>query len=109
MSSRHRRLSKPIDALMRCISSAGPPPNLPPHISCVCFFSVTAWALPRVRAVVKRSEPVVRALVVRLGAGEGIDAIIFRVAAVALHPVPADPVRGFRLDQRLPKLGILDG
>ena len=53
-------------------------------------------------------ESVVAPLVVRLGAGERVNAIVFRVAAVAFDPMPFDPMprRGF--DELLPKLGILD-
>src|SRR5690348_6034283 len=34
MSSRHKRLSKPIEALMRVISASGPLPNRPPQVRC---------------------------------------------------------------------------
>jgi hypothetical protein len=43
---------------------------------------------------------VVAALVVGLGARKGIDAIVFRVPAVPLDPMPLDSVRRRRFDQR---------
>ena len=48
------------------------------------------------------------ALVVSLGAREGIDAIVFRVPAMPLDPMPLDTVRRAGFDQGLPQLGILD-
>src|SRR6185295_13515404 len=42
------------------------------------------------------------ALPVGFGAGQRIDTIILRVAAVALHPMPVDPVRRAGVDQLLP-------
>ena len=41
-------------------------------------------------------------------AGELVGAVILRMAAMAFHPMPFDPVRRLRLDQPLPQLGILD-
>ena len=42
------------------------------------------------------------ALAVCFGAGEGIDAVVLRMAAVPLHPMPVDPMRLARFKQFLP-------
>src|SRR5689334_5748426 len=47
------------------------------------------------------------ALIVRFSAGKRIDPVIFGMPAVALDPVPVDPVRSRGLDELLPKIGIL--
>src|SRR3954469_14736116 len=49
------------------------------------------------------------ALVVGFGAGERIDAVVFRMPAMAFDPVPFDSVWSGGLDQLLPQLRILDG
>ena len=41
-------------------------------------------------------------------AGERVGAVVLGMAAMALHPMPFDPVRRGGLDQLLPELGILD-
>lgn len=41
-------------------------------------------------------------LLVRFSAGEGVDAVILGMAAVALDPVPFDPVRFAGVNQLLP-------
>src|SRR5687767_12198414 len=48
------------------------------------------------------------ALRVGFRAGERVDAVVFGVAAVALDPMPLDPVAGDRVEQLLPQLGVLD-
>jgi hypothetical protein len=48
------------------------------------------------------------ALLIRLGAGQRIDAVVLGVAAVTLYPMPFDPMGRGGVDQFLPKLGILD-
>ena len=50
----------------------------------------------------------VAALVVGLGAGEPVHAVVLGVAAMAPDPMPFDPVRRGRVDQLLPQLGVLD-
>ena len=45
---------------------------------------------------------------VGFGAGERVDAVVLGMAAVALDPMPFDPVRRRGVDQLLPQLGILD-
>src|SRR5205809_7710376 len=42
------------------------------------------------------------------GAGEGVDAVVLGVAAVALDPVPFDSVARDGFQQFLPQVGILD-
>ena len=47
-------------------------------------------------------------LFVRRSARQGVNAVVFRVAAVTFDPVPFDSVRRCGGDELLPKLGILD-
>src|SRR6516162_10124392 len=47
-------------------------------------------------------------LIVCCSAGQCVHAVVLRMAAVALDPMPFDPVRLRGLDQLLPQLGILD-
>src|SRR4029079_10091599 len=47
-------------------------------------------------------------LLVGGSAGEGIDPVVLRVAAMPLYPVPFDSMRRRRIDQLLPELCILD-
>src|SRR6185312_2810979 len=54
ISSRHNFLSKPMEALMRVISSSGLVSNRPPQVRCVGFSPATAGALPRRGGGVKR-------------------------------------------------------
>ena len=44
----------------------------------------------------------------RLGAGEGIDAFVFRVAGVAFDPNPLDLVAAEQAVQRLPEVDVFD-
>ena len=53
MSSRHSLLSKPIDALMRVISSAGFVSKRPPQVLCAGGFSTIAARVPRTTQWVK--------------------------------------------------------
>ena len=62
----------------------------------------------RFRSDEASSESVMPPLVVGLGAGERVDAVVLGMAAVALDPMPFDPVRRGGVDQLLPQLGILD-
>ena len=45
-------------------------------------------------------------LLVGLGAGEGVDAVVLGMAAMALHPLPVDPVASSSVDELLPQFGI---
>src|SRR5690606_1780700 len=45
---------------------------------------------------------------VRLGAGQLVDALVFRVAVVALDPFPGELVRGRRRDQLVPEALLAD-
>lgn len=47
------------------------------------------------------------ALIVGFGAGERVYSVILGMSAMALDPVPVDPVPGRSLDERLPQIGIL--
>ena len=57
------------------------------------------------RPVNKGSETMVPPLVVGLGAGEGIDAVVLGMAAVSLDPVPFDSVWSSDGKQLFPQLG----
>ena len=50
MSSRHSLLSKPIEALIRVISSVGPAWKRPPQVGCAGGFSPMAWRDMAMRA-----------------------------------------------------------
>ncbi len=47
-------------------------------------------------------------LIVRFGAGERVDPVVLRMAAMTFHPMPFDPMPRGGLDELLPQLGILD-
>ena len=54
------------------------------------------------------SQAVMTALVVGRGAGKRVDAIVLRMAAVALHPVPINSMRLAGRYKLLPELSVLD-
>ena len=82
-----------------------------PAASLLCAALIRGEPLPPELAGIDPADfaPRVRlAPLLRLGAGERVDALILGMAAVALDPMPFDPVRLGRVEQRLPQLGILD-
>src|SRR4249919_195464 len=83
MSSRHSRLSKPIDALIRVISSSGFVSNRPPHVRwasrCAGGLSSMAGALPCAGVGVKRRHS--------RWARNRLAAILVLAAALGLNPV----------------------
>ncbi len=96
-----------------CVGQGGMGIQTAPAASLLCAALIRGEPLPAQLAGISAADFAPRSIRslapgLGLGAGERVGALIFRMAGMALDPMPFDPVRLAGIEQCLPQLGILD-